>query len=189
MQNFLTYSDFKDTRVALINWFKNSSGLDRVLWANQMAKGQCGPRATLNIIAMPETPGIPEKRSTTINYVNTVETTEQSEVTLSINVYTETQDLDNDALIILDKVSRAVRSLKVQVELRLSNIAFIEKSSIRNIDEQLGDRWEKRVQQDYTFRYVSTVSEEVGTITKVGIDGETKVSDTETVDSEFIVES
>lgn len=149
-------------KLALKTWVKDATGLDRVIWANQSIARPDLPYAALNIISYPMEIGQPERRvlSATGGYV--YENVENQQMTLSVNVYTEPST--NDAFLYLQKLNQSVRINYWYEYLRNNSLSLFDKSVMRNIDQQLGDRWEKRAQQDYTFRFRTRTLESISII-------------------------
>jgi len=169
-----------DVRITLYNWFKELSGLDRVIWANQARERPDRPYAMLNITSFPKAPGQVERNQrevgTSPNDRHYIDNRSQQPISMSTNVYTKKHCLDEDAFTLMMKVNQSVEAIQINEWLKSYNIAYFDKSEMRNLDEQLAQRWEKRAQQDFQFRFVTTTTEEIQIVEEATINSEIKVN-------------
>lgn len=165
------YPTYDQIRKDIHSWFKTVSGLSRVIWANQQNKRPSLPYATINIINMPTPVGLPGRVYSVGD--STFEETiyENQDINLSVQVYSDSKDLDSDAYSILYASSLKYFLSDSMEILRLNNLALINKGQINNIDEQLGSRWEKRTQQDLLFRFRPRVTQDSDYFDKLAVTG------------------
>ena len=144
-------------KAAIKDWMALRTGL-AVAWLNQVTPRPTKPYCTIQRIGLGRSighdyvqqqhdggnPGILEK-----TYIGLRELTIQAEV------YTEPADDDNDleALDILELALMTLSAQQTTDAFRLVNLAFIDHEAPIAMDEQLGERWERRAVADIRFSY------------------------------------
>jgi hypothetical protein len=162
----------------LNSWFKTISGLDRIIWANQSSYRPQKPYGTLNLIAFPKPVGLPERRTAEENNQGYEYLYENQSFTLSFQIYSDHIDSADDALNLMHRTSMSSHTLPNLDTLKSYNVVLVDKMQIQNVDEQLGNRWERRSQQDYLFRIRQYVKSEIDLIESVTISGSISGSNT-----------
>lgn len=160
----------ENLKQAIRTWVKDVTGLNTVIWANQMIARPDLPYVMLNILEIPIEGGQTEKQLVESGSdVYKLWNIDNYQIMLSINIYTAQGT--TDAFFYLQKLNQSVTINYYYEYFRSNGLALVEKSRLRNIDEQLGDRWEKRAQQDYIFRFRAKTIEDIEIIETVQMTG------------------
>ena len=157
------------------NWFIQLTGLasGKVIWMNQMAKRPQRPYLALNIITKPTPLGLPESDITEESGQGKETIFENQEMTVSAQYYSDTHALATTAFSYMEKIKQAsyLDSSVSYLRQTTSKLALVDRSPITNIDEQLGNRWEKRAAMDFIFRYRTSAKDDIDLIEEVKFKG------------------
>lgn len=150
-------TDFESNLRTILNWVETYSGLGagKVIWLNQEVPRPAKPYAGILIFAQNVRFGFDHVEDTFAGNRVQQQTSGPRQLTAQIEVYTDppatlagldaAQRLEN-ALLALD--SQAVRDA-----FRAAKLGMLSHGSINRLDEQFGDRWERRAQADVLFTY------------------------------------
>lgn len=145
-------------RQTIASWLNTYAGLSgRVIWANQSTPRPGKPYGSILFPTRSRKPGLDETRASFNVTSQAIERVTQGPriIVAQVEIYSdpaadvntaEAADMLDDALLALDTVS--VRDL-----FRTSKIGMLGHTPVQDLDEQLGDRWERRAQSDVTFAY------------------------------------
>jgi len=150
-------TDFNAFMDAIETWLKSSTGVATVIDKNQIGDRPDKPYIAIKINTRGIRFGFDD---VTENYNAVSEVIERNvagprKMMLQVEVYTEPKVLatDNEAG---DLLEIALMSLEQPFFIELfnsANFSILDHTPINNLDEQLGERWERRVQSDLTLLY------------------------------------
>ena len=154
-------TNYSAMRQALLIWLKEQSGvgMGEAIFLNQKVDRPAKPYATIQVIAdnirtgsddvRPEYDGgVPDLKYRTVGL---------REMTVQVQIYTEpaasvtdveAADRLNQALITLDHPS-------IHKQFNDANISILGHTSVIRLDEQLGERWERRASADLRIMYTA----------------------------------
>lgn len=150
-------TDYDALRGALLDWITGYSGVSQAIFKNQDEPRPDKPYAAILVISDGTRFGIDEARQSydDVNQVIQRNTSGLRRMNVQLEFYSdpakavgekEAADYLNNLLLTLDTV--AVREL-----FNNANLTVLNHTSINRLDEQLGDRWERRAQVDLTLLY------------------------------------
>lgn len=159
-------TDYNAMRQALLTWITTYGGLADAIFKNQDAKRPAKPYGAILITGDGVRFGRDEARQSydVGNQVIQRNTIGPRRMNVQLDVYSdpaqstgelEASDYLNNLLLTLDTV--AVHEL-----FKSANLAYLDHTSINRLDEQLGDRWERRAQVDLTFLYTGETFDDGG---------------------------
>lgn len=147
---------------ALITWMETYGGVGsgKVHWLNQTGHRPALPFATLFTIADPIADGIDGEFQNFDANTNRLDklTYGSRRMTLQATIYSvpETVAGGPGARHLLNAAIASLRSQVVKDQLKAVGLSFFQMlSGARVVDEQLGQRWERRAQADFEFGYTS----------------------------------
>lgn len=150
-------TDYNAMRAAILTWLTTYAGLSDAVFKNQAAPRPAKPYAGILITSDGTKIGIDERRPSfdAGNNVIQLNTTGPRKMNVQVDIYSDpaksTSDIEaadylNTALLMLD-------TLAIEELFKSANLALLNHTSINRLDEQLGNRWERRAQVDLTFLY------------------------------------
>jgi len=156
-------TDYDAIRQALITWLQTYSGagMGDVTFKNQSEYRPSKPYGSILVIS----DGI---RFGFDGVVQDFEPTNQvvqrtyygpRQMTIQAEIYTDTSTAQGQ-MNAVDRLNYAVLSLEtmqVQDIFRAANMAYISHTSVNDLAEQLGERWESRAQADLKFLYTGEI--------------------------------
>lgn len=159
-------TDYDAFKNALIDWITTYGGVSEAIFKNQDAPRPAKPYAAFLITSDNGRFGIDESRQSydDVNEVIQRNTAGLRKMNVQLDFYTEpakavgekeAADYLNNLLLTLDTV--AVREL-----FKDANISVLNHTSVNRLDEQLGDRWERRAQVDLTLLYTGETFDDGG---------------------------
>ena len=168
----ITYAtDHAGFERALVTWMQTYASLaaDSVRWRNQITGRPDKPYATLHISSDGGAGGQDAEFEQFNSGLGLIEKALHGSrrFTLQCEMYSvpETAPGQSGARIRLLAAVSALRSDPVKELFRANGLAFLQQlSAVQNLDEQLGDRWERRAMADLEFGYTSV-------LTTTGADG------------------
>lgn len=160
----------QELQTVLLQW-ANSAGVP-VIWANQNAPQPGGSYVTLQLLAFRDS-GSSLRSGPDENGIATV----RLDRTFTLSIMT----IGEDALDILTHLRLSLEKETVLDVLRSEGLAFIQVlSAPQDLSETFGSRIIERYGMDIEFRYAHTVTDDVGIIETVVLEGEYPPSLTET---------
>lgn len=159
-------TDFDLIKTTLLAWLQTFSSDDGTLLQSVEFKNQEGdrppkPYGNILITNSGRKFGIDEERQEFNIPQQAIDktTTGIREMKVQIDIYSEpAKSLDD--IEAREMLERALMTLETQVVKDLfksANLSFIEHTPINELDQQLGERWERRAQTDLTLLYTSEV--------------------------------
>ena len=159
-------TDFDLIKTTLIAWLKTYSSDDGLLLKSVEFKNQLGdrpakPYGNILITNSGRKSGFDEERQEFNVPTDSIDKTTlgQREMKVQIDIYSEPAAslADVEALEILERALMTLETQVVKDLFKSANLSFIEHTPINELDQQLGERWERRAQTDLTLRYTSEV--------------------------------
>ena len=159
-------TDYEAIRLAILTWLKDYVGLNEVVFANQKVNRPAKPYATLLIISQGNKSGLDDVIQEFNAGSEQIERTHLGPRTLTaqVMIYSDpatdlaTKEAQHYMSFALDTLeSGAIRDL-----FRNAGIAVLQHTAPNRLDQQLGDRWERRSQTDLTFSYTSKIFDDGG---------------------------
>ena len=162
-------TDHEALELALRDWIEQTGGLPAgsTRWVDQVAVRQPTPCATMQIISDGAMEGIDAEHSLYNAGTELLDTVTHGprRMTVQVTVYTTPGAEDiagRSARVRLIGALASLRSQSMKDLMSGAGLAFLQVlSAPRAVDEQLGDRWERRMQADVEFGYTSLVTDEV----------------------------
>lgn len=150
-------TDYGVMETALVDWLKTYGGVGEVIWKDQDAPRPAKPYGALLVISDGRTFGVPEVRESFDVPTQAIQrqSSEPVEMTMQVEIYTEPAMTagQSEARHLLQGAINALAHEPVRDALRAAKIGIINHTPVANLDEQLGDRWERRAQTDLTLLY------------------------------------
>ena len=150
-------TDFTAMMNAIEAWLKASTGIETVIDKNQDAERPAKPYAAIKI----NTRGVRFGFDDVVENHNTVSNVIERNVvgprkmTLQVEIYTEPKSVANESEA-GDLLEIGLMSLEQTFFVELfnsANFSVLDHTAINNLDEQLGERWERRAQTDLILLY------------------------------------
>jgi len=154
-------TDYGVMKAALLAWLEQQSGaaMGSAIFLNQEADRPAKPYATIQVIADNIRTGTDDVRPEYDGGVPALKyrTVGMREMTAQVQIYTdpatsvadiEAADRLNQALITLDHPS-------IDKQFNDANISILGHTSVIRLDEQLGERWERRASADLRIMYTA----------------------------------
>ncbi len=154
-------TDYAAMKSAILNWIKDQSGsgMGEAIFLNQEVDRPEKPYATVQIISDNIKTGYDDVRPIYDGGIPSLKykTVGLREMTVQIQIYTEpaksvtdveAADRLNQALITLDHPS-------IHKLFNDANISILGHTSVIRLDEQLGERWERRASSDLRIMYTA----------------------------------
>ncbi|MDY6980938.1 MAG: hypothetical protein SV201_13750 [Pseudomonadota bacterium] len=159
-------TDYDAIKGALISWITTYSGVNEAIFKNQDAPRPARPYAAFLITSDGGRFGIDEARQSYDAGSQVIQrnTAGLRKMNVQLDMYSEpaqavgekeAADYLNNLLLTLDTV--AVRDL-----FKDANLTVLDHTSVNRLDEQLGDRWERRAQVDLTLLYTGETFDDGG---------------------------
>jgi len=150
-------TDFKAFMDAIETWLTTSTGVATVIDKNQAEGRPAKPYIAIKI----NTRGIRFGFDDVIENYNAVSEVIERNVAgprkmmLQVEVYTDPKDLatDNEAGDLLEVALMSLEQTFFVELFNSANFSILDHTPINNLDEQLGERWERRAQTDLTLLY------------------------------------
>lgn len=143
----------------------NDPATNRVLWANYNFSTPPRTYATIQIInSQSNNPSqtAPDNNGDSVMHLDTT-------FTLQIQVYADATPFE--AFDIVDLASKRAKLISEQQALRAGGLAFVEVLSVNDAPALIGTTWESRAIIDLQLRTLTAITDEVGLIEKVEVDG------------------
>jgi len=144
-------------RKTIRDWLQTYSGLANVDYADQTVSRAVKPYATILITSSGVKTGLDEHRETFDVPSDVIQriTAGPRLIFAQCEVYTEPAADPNtlEAAEILENALLALETVTVQNTFRAAKIGLMGHTPIVRMDEQLGERWERRALSDVTFSY------------------------------------
>lgn len=144
-------------RKTIRDWLGTYTGGLEVDYSNQEVPRLPKPCATILILSSGQKTGIAEEREeySVANDVIERTTTIPTQIVAQCEVYTEPATDPNtpEAAELLENALLALDAVPVRDAFRVAKLGVLSHSQITRLDEQLGDRWERRAVADVTFVY------------------------------------
>lgn len=141
---------------AILNWLETATGLT-VIWLNQEVARPAKPYAGILILNSGQRFGFDYVDQTFDIPSDSVQrqTSGPRQLRAQIEVYTDTPaDLTvNDAARLLEIALDTLDTEGVRDAFRAAKLGMLSHGIINRLDEQFGDRWERRAQVDIMFTY------------------------------------
>lgn len=153
------------TRDAIENWASDAFGFD-VVWLDQDFPRRPKPYATLHWFSDIEL-GFAERLHTALALDIEERVQEVRRLTVQVEVYSglATDTATREAMELLEGALLTLQEERVTAAFRVARIAFLSHERILRLDEQEGDRWERRAFCDVHFLHLLTSDpESVGRI-------------------------
>lgn len=155
--------EFAPFKTAIYNWFKKQSDIT-VIWADQASPRPARPYGSLKVISGPvKLGGQDNLRQDPVTGALLLNGPRQ--ITVSMNVYGE------EAMDILSTVRDSLDDPSVIDELDAQGLSVSEDGSVQNLTEALETHFETRAQMDVIFMLQEERATAVGTVTKIGLNG------------------
>lgn len=155
-------TDHAALEACLVSWFETYAGFvkNRVTWLNQVSNRPPKPYGNIQIIADSNVEGQDaelQRFNTATGFVERVTYgPRRMSVQFTIYTYAETDVGQQNARNRLNGLVASLRSQRVKDQFRAAGLAFHQAlGGLRILDEQLGQRWERRAQIDLEFGYMS----------------------------------
>lgn len=159
-------TDYDALRGAILTWITTYGGVSEAIFKNQDNTRPAKPYAAILITSDNTRFGIDESRQgyDAVNQVIQRTTSGIRRMNVQLEFYSEpakaigekeAADYLNNLLLTLDTV--AVRDL-----FKDANLTVLNHTSVNRLDEQLGDRWERRAQVDLTLLYTGETFDDGG---------------------------
>ena len=150
-------TDFILIRKTIYDWLLAYSGVSSVIYASQEVTRPAKPYASIIITSTSLRFGHDEERQN-FNVANDVlerRTSGTRQMIVQCEVYSDpaTVPTDLEAAELLENALLALDSELVKSSFRDAKIGILSHTPIIRLDEQLGDRWERRALSDVTFTY------------------------------------
>jgi hypothetical protein len=149
--------DWSVLQSALRNWVASSAGIEAV-WAGQKREQTRYPYAVLQIIAGPTAIAPGERRYTSTGVSLTEQALSLSEITVNIQIYSDTQAPANHALSHLSQVVASLDLTHYRDLLRAAGLSLVAKGSISTLADFAGTQFMSRATIDVRFYALSKIT-------------------------------
>ncbi len=154
-----TITDYEANLRAILNWLETYSGLGagNVIWLNQEVSRPAKPYGGILVMNSGLRFGLDHVEQTfdipSQNVQRKISGPRQ--LVAQIEVYTDPPATlaDADAAQMLENALTALDTEEVRDAFRVAKIGVLSHTQINRLDEQFGDRWERRAQADVNFTY------------------------------------
>lgn len=145
-------------RQTIVNWLNTYAGLaGRVVWANQATPRPAKPYGSILFPSSGVKSGWDEERQDFNAIAEVIERTTSGPrmISAQIEVYTDpaASPHASEAAELLDNALLALDTNAVREAFRAAKIGVISQTAVQRMDEQLGDRWERRAMAEVQFSY------------------------------------
>jgi hypothetical protein len=143
----------------IIGWIKLATGFDseKVIFLNQEITRPAKPYVGIIILSRGIKTGIDESRSSFDADTQKIQrlTTGPRQMVVQLEVYTNPSESldDTEADEVLENILLTLDTEAVKDLFRTAKIGQLTQTPINRLDEQLGERWERRAQADVTITY------------------------------------
>lgn len=141
----------------IISWLSTYSGVSSVMWANQNMPRAVKPYGSVILINSSVKIGFDETRESfdIPNQLIQKKVTGIRQLTAQIEFYSDpaTAPGQLEASDMLEFALLALETDPVKDLFRAAKIGVLSQTPIQRLDEQFGDRWERRAQTDVVFTY------------------------------------
>lgn len=147
-------------RTALRTWLLARAGLTNVVWANQAGdRPSTLPFGVLQIVSRGKQIGVDHVKEELTATVLEKTYIGLREMTVQITIYAAPADSDDDfeASELLEQALAALAMQQVIDTFRVAFLASMDWEVINTVDEQLGERWERRAVADLRLSYRSVL--------------------------------
>lgn len=150
-------TDFDTMMNAIESWLKTSTGVANVVDKNQIGDRPAKPYATIKINTRSIRLGYDDAIETFNSVTNVIERNVAGprKMMLQVEIYTapKTAIGQNEASELLETALLTLEQPFFVELFNSANFSILSHTSINNLDEQLGERWERRAQSDLTLLY------------------------------------
>lgn len=154
-------TDYAVMKAALLLWLEQQSGagMGKAIFLNQVADRPAKPYATIQVIADNIKTGEDDVRpefdvgTPALKY----RTVGMREMTVQVQIYTEPAKSVTDVEA-ADRLNQAIITLdhpSIHKQFNDANISILGHTSVIRLDEQLGERWERRATSDLRIMYTA----------------------------------
>lgn len=146
-------------RQTIITWLSTYAGIAKakIIWADQSTPRPAKPYATIYFPTGFVKTGFDEERRDFNDYEEVIErlTGGPRTITAQVEVYTDPAPSANadEAQELLENALLALDTSAVQELFRAAKIGYFGYTAPMRLDDQFGDRWERRSHSDVTFVY------------------------------------
>lgn len=154
-------TNYPAMRTSLLDWLKTNSGagMSEAVFTRQKGRRPSKPYATIQVIADNIKTGDDDVRQEYDGGIPalTYRTVGLREMTVNVQIYTDPATNTND-LEATDRLNHALISLdhpSLVEQLNSVNISVLSHAPIIRLDEQLGERWERRASTDLRLMYTA----------------------------------
>lgn len=163
-------------RRAIIAWVAAGTGIDasKIIWGDQTAPRPAKPYATILFPSL-TMPGLSDDTEQTFN-ASTQAVERRSSgprlITAQIDVYSDPATSANsaEAAELMTNTVDLLQTVSVRDSFRAAKIGVISQTAVQRMDEQLGERWERRAMAEVTFSYSAETFDDGGAGTGGWID-------------------
>lgn len=159
-------TNYSGALLAILSWLKDYAGIAEVVFGNQPGTRPAKPYATILVISEGNKTGFDDVVKTYDIPSQAVQKTHLGPRTMTIQlmVYTDpASDLvTKEASHYLNFALACLELDDVRDLFRVAGIAVLDHSAPNKLDQQLGERWERRSQTDLTFSYTSKIFDDGG---------------------------
>lgn len=161
-------TNYAGLKTAIRDWLLNySGGLTDVIFSNQAEGRPAKPYATILIIVSGIKLGLDDDVIQTFDVPGQAIQREHlgpRQMTIQIEIYSEPAQAltDREAADYLNQALHATESIPVRDLFRNAGIALARYTAPNRLDEQLGERWERRSQTDLTINYTGSIFDDGG---------------------------
>lgn len=159
-------TDFDLIKTTLLTWLQTYSSDDGLLlngveFKNQLGDRPAKPYGNILITSSARKFGFDEERHEFNIPQQAIDKTTLGvrEMKVQIDIYSEPANslADVEALEILERALMTLETQTVKDLFKSANLTFMSHTPTNELDQQLGDRWERRAQTDLTLLYTSEV--------------------------------
>jgi len=154
-------TNYTTMKNALLNWLRVNSGVDMgtAIFLNQKADRPPKPYATIQVIADNIKTGDDDVRQEFDDQVPMLKyrTVGLREMTVQVQIYSEPSESVSD-IEAADRLNYALMSLdhpSIVQEFNDANMSILGHTPLIRLDEQLGERWERRAASDLRILYTA----------------------------------
>lgn len=146
-------------KTAILNWIRDNSILDTAIFLNQGADRPATPYATIQVISDNIKTGEDDVRqefdvgTPALKY----RTVGMREMNVQVQIYSEPakSTTDVEAADILNQLLMTLDHPSIVQHFNDANISVLVHTSVIRLDEQLGERWERRATSDLRIMYTA----------------------------------
>jgi len=149
-------TDHALVRSTIRTWLMTYAVLGEVIYANQTTERPPKPYGTLLVLSSGLRSGLDEHIESFNGGSQLIEriTAGPRQLVAQVEVYTDPATTpSNEAAELLENALLALDTVLVKDVFRVAKIGVLGHTSATRLDEQLGDRWERRAVADVTFTY------------------------------------